>query len=227
MNIFYRVVQAGDRSLVDLIAHEIAHSWTGNLVTNSNFEHFWLNEGFTVFIERKINGRLHGEPFRHFSAIGGKTYLADTVGLIAYFYELQFLKIILMFIDWINGLLKPYDLFGTRSYRNRPRWFFFCGALWKRTSFLVVSRRTSWWTRYIFTNNSVLNKELNTSNLIAEFDPFLKSYIANFQYRSIVTSDFVEYIKHYFKDTKAADKLENVDWKTWFHSPGMPITFVK
>lgn len=71
--------QAGDRSLVDLIAHEIAHSWTGNLVTNSNFEHFWLNEGFTVFIERKINGRLHGEPFRHFSAIGGKTYLADTV----------------------------------------------------------------------------------------------------------------------------------------------------
>ena len=89
MNIFYRV-QAGDRSLVDLIAHEIAHSWTGNLVTNSNFEHFWLNEGFTVFIERKINGRLHGEPFRHFSAIGGKTYLADTVGFIAYFYELQF-----------------------------------------------------------------------------------------------------------------------------------------
>ena len=52
-----------------------------------------------MFIERKINGRLHGEPFRHFSAIGGKTYLADTVGFIAYFYELQFLKIILMFID--------------------------------------------------------------------------------------------------------------------------------
>ncbi len=39
------VLKAGDRSLVDVIAHEIAHSWTGNLVTNSNFEHFWLNEG--------------------------------------------------------------------------------------------------------------------------------------------------------------------------------------
>jgi len=39
------VFKAGDRSLVDVIAHEIAHSWTGNLVTNSNFEHFWLNEG--------------------------------------------------------------------------------------------------------------------------------------------------------------------------------------
>jgi len=53
--------------------------WTGNLVTNANFEHFWLNEGFTVFVERKINGRLHGEQFRNFTAIGGKTYLKDTV----------------------------------------------------------------------------------------------------------------------------------------------------
>ena len=42
----------GDKSNADVIAHEIAHSWTGNLVTNFNFEHFWLNEGFTVFTER-------------------------------------------------------------------------------------------------------------------------------------------------------------------------------
>jgi aminopeptidase N len=41
----------------DVIAHEIAHSWTGNLVTNKSFEHFWLNEGFTVFVERKIKER--------------------------------------------------------------------------------------------------------------------------------------------------------------------------
>ncbi len=63
--------QAGDKSLANVIAHEIAHSWTGNLVTNKNFEHFWLNEGFTVFTERKIVGRLMGEPQRHFQAIGG------------------------------------------------------------------------------------------------------------------------------------------------------------
>jgi leukotriene-A4 hydrolase len=40
---------AGDRSLVSVIAHEIAHSWTGNLVTNSTWEHFWLNEGCVLF----------------------------------------------------------------------------------------------------------------------------------------------------------------------------------
>lgn len=47
-------ILAGDRSQVYVIAHEISHSWTGNLVTNVNFGHFWLNEGFTTFLERKI-----------------------------------------------------------------------------------------------------------------------------------------------------------------------------
>lgn len=47
----------GDKSAVDVVAHEIAHSWMGNLVTTSNWEHFWLNEGWTVFIERKIAGK--------------------------------------------------------------------------------------------------------------------------------------------------------------------------
>lgn len=52
---------AGDRSLVDVVAHELAHSWTGNLVTNSDMEHFWLNEGTTVYAERRIQEALHGE----------------------------------------------------------------------------------------------------------------------------------------------------------------------
>lgn len=49
---------AGDRSLADVIAHEIAHSWTGNLVTNHSWSHFWLNEGWTVWLERKILSRV-------------------------------------------------------------------------------------------------------------------------------------------------------------------------
>lgn len=36
------------------MAHELAHSWTGNLVTNATMDHFWLNEGFTVYAERRI-----------------------------------------------------------------------------------------------------------------------------------------------------------------------------
>lgn len=51
---------AGDRSLVNVLAHELAHSWTGNLVTNATAEHFWLNEGFTVFAERRILEAIEG-----------------------------------------------------------------------------------------------------------------------------------------------------------------------
>jgi leukotriene-A4 hydrolase len=51
---------AGDRSLVNVLAHELAHSWTGNLVTNATAEHFWMNEGFTVFAERRILEALEG-----------------------------------------------------------------------------------------------------------------------------------------------------------------------
>ena len=54
-------VLAGDRSLVSLIAHELAHSWSGNLVTNSNWNDFWLNEGFTVYFENRIMEKVYGK----------------------------------------------------------------------------------------------------------------------------------------------------------------------
>lgn len=71
--------QAGDKSLATVVAHEISHSWTGNLVTNRNFEHFWLNEGFTIFVERKIKGRLDGAAAQDFDASIGLNELNETV----------------------------------------------------------------------------------------------------------------------------------------------------
>ncbi|GAT30401.1 leukotriene A-4 hydrolase [Aspergillus luchuensis] len=60
-----------DRENIDVIAHELAHSWSGNLVTNASWEHFWLNEGWTTYLERRA--------YRHFSAIIGWKALADSV----------------------------------------------------------------------------------------------------------------------------------------------------
>jgi len=62
----------GDRSLTNLIAHELAHSWTGNLVTNATWEDFWLNEGWTTYAERRILGALEGEDSAMLRAATGR-----------------------------------------------------------------------------------------------------------------------------------------------------------
>jgi aminopeptidase N len=54
-------VIVGDKSLVSLIAHELAHSWSGNLVTFSSAKHGWLNEGFTSYVENRIVESLYGK----------------------------------------------------------------------------------------------------------------------------------------------------------------------
>lgn len=54
---------AGDKSLVSLLAHELAHSWSGNLVTNATWNDFWLNEGFTVYFERRIMEAIEGKEY--------------------------------------------------------------------------------------------------------------------------------------------------------------------
>src|SRR5690606_16459222 len=56
-------ILAGDRSLTSLVAHEMAHSWSGNLVTNATWNDFWLNEGFTVYFENRIMEAIYGRSY--------------------------------------------------------------------------------------------------------------------------------------------------------------------
>ncbi|RZL04626.1 MAG: aminopeptidase, partial [Pedobacter sp.] len=61
LNFITPTIIAGDRSLVSIICHELAHSWSGNLVTNATWNDFWLNEGFTNYFERRIDEVLYGK----------------------------------------------------------------------------------------------------------------------------------------------------------------------
>ena len=70
-------VIAGDKSLVALVAHELAHSWSGNLVTNATWRDFWLNEGFTVYLERRILEEVFGRPRADMEAVLDRQALAD------------------------------------------------------------------------------------------------------------------------------------------------------
>ena len=110
---------AGDRSLVNVLAHELAHSWTGNLVTNSNAEHFWLNEGFTVFAERRILEALEGTEMATLHAAVGHQRLLQAFEQHAARPELTKLRTQLAGID-------PDDAFSAVPYEKG---YFFLKAL--------------------------------------------------------------------------------------------------
>jgi leukotriene-A4 hydrolase len=104
---------AGDRSLVNVVAHEAAHSWTGNLVTNSTWNSFWLNESFTMFVERKILSLLNGKQVFDFDAISGEKDLAGSVSLFLERMQPEYTKL----VPDLTGV-DPDDSFSTVPYEK-------------------------------------------------------------------------------------------------------------
>lgn len=107
-------VLAGDRSLVDVVAHELAHSWTGNLVTNASMEHFWLNEGFTTWAERRILAALHGDEAGVLAWAIGQHALDASVARFGADSPLTVLRMQLQGID-------PDDAFSSIPYEKGAR----------------------------------------------------------------------------------------------------------
>ncbi|KAI9373139.1 leukotriene A-4 hydrolase [Aspergillus egyptiacus] len=107
-----------DRENIDVIAHELAHSWSGNLVTSASWEHFWLNEGWTVYLERRILAAIHGEKYRHFSAIIGWKALRDSVE--HYGHDHEFTKL----VPTLKGE-DPDDAFSTVPYEKGFNFLFY------------------------------------------------------------------------------------------------------
>ncbi|HEX7528359.1 MAG TPA: leukotriene A4 hydrolase C-terminal domain-containing protein, partial [Thermoanaerobaculia bacterium] len=114
---------AGDRSLVDVVAHELAHSWTGNLVTNATSEDFWLNEGFTVWAERRILEAIHGSEAAVLGWAIGQKALDESVARFGADSPLTRLKTDLKGID-------PDEAFSSIPYEKGARFV----ALLERTA---------------------------------------------------------------------------------------------
>ncbi|KAI1438492.1 leukotriene A-4 hydrolase [Xylaria sp. CBS 124048] len=119
---------SGDRQNVDVIAHELSHSWSGNLVGCASWEHFWLNEGWTTYLERRIGAALHGEPQFDFSAIIGWKSLEDSVALFGADHE--FTKLIIN-----HKGVDPEDAFSSIPYEQGFHFLYYLDKLVGRQHF--------------------------------------------------------------------------------------------
>ncbi|KAL2136393.1 hypothetical protein VTI74DRAFT_4037 [Chaetomium olivicolor] len=103
---------SGDRQNIDVIAHELAHSWSGNLVTSCSWEHFWLNEGWTVYLERRILASIHkNDAYFDFSAIIGWKHLEESIE--EYGKDHEFTKLCIS-----HKGIDPDDAFSTVPYEK-------------------------------------------------------------------------------------------------------------
>lgn len=184
---------AGDRTLVDVVAHEIAHSWMGNLVTTKNWEHFWLNEGFTVFIERKITSRIGGEAVRCFNAIIGLQHLKDSVDHLCSSGHPEYTCL----CPKLEGV-DPDDVFSSVPYEKGFNLLFYLEKLVGGPAVFepFVKAYVIEYSHKVM----IFNQAITT----AEFKSFLFSYFTRFENGAKIAL------------------LEGVDWDSWFHKPGMP-----
>ena len=166
---------AGDRSLVSLIAHELAHSWSGNLVTNATWNDFWLNEGFTVYFERRIMEALYGRDYSEMLALLG-------------FQDLQ---------NQVDNSQPAMQLLRLNMKGKHPDDAMTDIAYEKGYFFLRM-----------------LEENIGRDKM----DEFLKKYFNDHKFQTIVTEEFLSYLKENLLD----DNFKGLNVEQWVFNSGIP-----
>jgi leukotriene-A4 hydrolase len=171
-------VIAGDRSLTALIAHELAHSWSGNLVTNATWRDLWLNEGFTVYLQGRIMEAVYGAR---------RNAMEETL-------DLSILR------EELATLPKPDQMLAIDLRGRDPDDAFTQVPYIKGHLFL------SW-----------LRSRVGQDTL----DAFLQAYFDSFEFRSVSTESFREYLDaHLLAKKPGAVTAAEID--EWLYQPGLP-----
>ncbi|WP_210464722.1 M1 family metallopeptidase [Rufibacter roseolus] len=171
---------AGDRSLTSLVAHELAHSWSGNLVTNATWNDFWLNEGFTVYFERRIMEALYGQDYAQMLHWLGYQDLRHTLEELS---------------------AKPQDTCLKLNLENRDP--------------------DEGLTEIAYEKGNLFLCRLEALVGRARFDAFVNKYFSTFQFTSMDTARFEQFLE---KELVNGDEelKQKVNASAWIHSPGIP-----
>jgi len=166
----------GTRGQTSLITHELAHAWTGNLVTNATWEDFWLNEGWTTYAEMRITEVLEGK---------------ENADLMAVYDEKRLLEVMeRLGMDSVLTCLK------VPSEGRDPD-----------ATVTIVP----------YYKGSFLLKECEYAVGRERFDAFIQKYTGKYQFQSLTTEEFLEFLKQ-----ELPDVFEKVDVPGWVYEPGLP-----
>ncbi len=171
-------ILAGDRSLVSLVAHELAHSWSGNLVSNKTWRDIWLNEGVTSYLDARLMEVLFGKD------------QADEERVLSYHELLQGLKEVAPAMQALaptERLKDPDESQGSLYYQK--------GQLFLQLLENTYGRKT--------------------------FDPFLAAYFKHFEFQSISTEQFLDYLDKNLLQ-KYPGKFSRAQAEEWLYQPGLP-----
>jgi hypothetical protein len=215
-------ILAGDRSLTSLVAHELAHSWSGNLVTNATWDDFWMNEGFTVYFEYRIMEALYGADFAEMLRYSGQQDLKETIAELGETSEDTRLKLNLTGRDPDDGMTdiayeKGNNLI-TWIERNvgRARLDKFLKDYFAAYSFKTITTDEfiSYFRQNMIAGDSTLENTLNINEWI--YKPGLPSTLPVFTPKLFIRVD--EDVKRWLAGTPAAS-LQTSSYSTfeWIH----------
>ena len=208
-------ILAGDRSLTALVAHELAHSWSGNLVTNKTWDDFWLNEGFTVYFERRIMEQMEGKDYSNMLALLGKQDLEHTVSTLGHTHKDTHLKLNLAQRDPDDGMTDiAYEkgFFLLRLIEEsvgRKQFDLFLNKYFAENAFKVMD--TEEFIAYL--NTHLLNKDLEAKKKI-RLDQWV--YGAGIPDNCpVVTSTKFKAVNKGMFSFKKGYPLENINTENW------------
>ncbi|HSJ87100.1 MAG TPA: M1 family aminopeptidase/hydrolase [Anaerolineales bacterium] len=171
----------GTRGQASLVTHELAHAWTGNLVTNATWQDFWLNEGWTTYAETRITEILEGKDVTDLNAVYDEKRTLEIIQRVGADSPLTCLKL-------------PAEKEETDS----------------TVSVLA------------YTKGCFFLKECEYAVGRERFDAFIHKYMKSFQFQSLMTEQFLDFLK-----AELPDVFEKVDVAAWVYKPGMPESWHK